>query len=131
MSHHLLLCDADEVSGFELGAVHQLLQSIPGVYSLRQGDFVGSVLQGFFDFGGDTTIVELSEDTQRISLTGTGNAALQLALEIQGRSKRPLRAFDTSYTFDVPLDSVDSLAQFQQMVRGEGRAEGVRNHFTS
>lgn len=121
MSHQLLLLNADEQTMFCKDDVLQTLQSVRGLHGLQEGTSLGSVLRGVFEFQGDTTTVELSDDLKRISLSGTGVAALQIALELKEKLSIPLRAFDSSYTFDVLLNAVHDLYDFQSKItEGEG-----------
>src|SRR5260370_28800622 len=102
MSHQLLLVNADEQATFRKDEILNALQSVHGIQGLQEVASFGSVVRGTYLLQDDRTTVELSDDLKRLSLTGTGVAALQLAMELKKKLNTPL-AFDTSYTFDVLL----------------------------
>ena len=90
-----------------------------GVTNLRFGDLIGSVLEGDYRFNEDVTIVRLSDDLQTISMYGTGDASLNLALELQRREPRPLRVTDLGYDFEFSLQSVRTVAEMRRKIIAE------------
>ncbi len=49
--------------------------NIPGVENMREGKFVGSILEFEFREGEDFTTVRLSGDQETISISGLGDAS--------------------------------------------------------
>ena len=90
-----------------------------GVTNLRFGDLIGSVLEGDYRFNEDVTIVRLSDDLQTISMYGTGDASLNLALELQRREPRPLRVTDLGYDFEFSLQSVHTIEGMLHKINAE------------
>lgn len=110
----------DEGLLLDPAAVRDALVSIDGVYNLQDGGREGSVLDCEFDFEGDSTIIRLSADLKRVSLSGGGDASLEAALQLQRLLGLPLRAVDVAYSFDVLLAGVESLRELKNRI-----AEGV------
>ncbi len=100
---------------FRPDEVRAELSSIEGVYDLREGDFIGSVLDCEYDQHGASTIIRLGEDFKTIELTGVSDASLAAALELQHRLNRPLRLFDLSYTVDITIRGDESLRELKQL----------------
>ena len=117
MSHHLLLVNADESATFQREQVMEAVKTIPGFEMSSPSSFQGCAIRGEFKYQDDSTFFELSDDDTRISLSGTGIAALAFALVFQRRITEPLRAFDSSYTFDVCLNDVHDLGNFQSIAK--------------
>jgi hypothetical protein len=86
---------------------------VPGTHGLRDSDLIGSVLECKYDYSNDSTIVRLSDDLETISISGLGDASLNIALEIQRRMGLPLRAVDWDYSFDVDLSAFGSVHEFR------------------
>lgn len=109
----LIICgDAGFI--FDEEEVFRHLQDIAGVYNLERGHFVGAVLQGEYAFNGDRTIVRLSADRESITMAGTGDASLQLALELQQRAEQSLFVTDFGYDFNFSLQEVATLDEFKE-----------------
>lgn len=96
--------------------VRDVLHSIKGMHDMREGQFIGSVLDCEYDFGAASTIVRLGEDLKTIELTGVNDASLSAALEIQQRVGRPLRLFDLAYSFDTLLRGSQTLEELRELV---------------
>lgn len=111
-----LLMFIGEYEQFDDEEVYRYLQEIPGVSELKRGCFVGAVLQCHYDFNGDSTIVRLSDDLGTITAAGTGDASLQVALELQRRETRPIRVTDFGYNFDLSLGDMHGLEEFRQKI---------------
>ncbi len=106
---------------FDEDKVFQTLKDIPGVYNLERGDLVGAVLQCEYEFDGDQTIVRLSGDLESITIAGTGDASLQVALELQRREEQPLFVTDFGYGFNFSLKEVRTIEAIKEkMVASEG-----------
>jgi len=81
------------------------LAGIPGLYNCSETT-IGDRFSASFDYQGDSTIVRLSEDHQRISVAGSGPASTRLAVLVaQALASLSLRLFDLDYSFDIPLDT--------------------------
>ena len=111
-----LLMLIGEHEQFDAEKIYRDLQDIAGVSELKRGHFVGAVLQCHYAFNGDSTIVRLSDDLKTLTATGTGDASLQVALELQRRETRPMRATDFGYNFDLSLGDVRGLEEFRQKI---------------
>ena len=106
---------------FDEDKVFRNLENLPGVYNLERGDFVGAVLQCEYDFNGDHTIVRLSDDFKSITIAGTGNASLQIALELQQREEQPLFVTDFGYDFNFSLKDANTIDAIKEnMLTSEG-----------
>lgn len=106
---------------FKEDKVFRDLEDIPGVYNLERGDFVGAALQCEYEFDGDRTIVRLSDDLESITIAGTGDASLQVAIELQRREEQPLFATDFGYGFNFSLKEVYTIdAIKEKMLASEG-----------
>jgi hypothetical protein len=105
-------------SGFKFNAeqIYQALQSLPGVHDLQRGTLTDAVLQGEYDFQGDSTILRLSADLQSITATGTGPASQQIILTLQKLLARPLFVTDYGYNFDLPLSGIQTVEEFSQQI---------------
>jgi hypothetical protein len=101
---------------FDEEAVLQHLQDIPGVYNLERGDFVGAVLQGEYQYKGDRTMVRLSDDLESITIAGTGDASLQLALELQQREEQPLFMTNLGYDYSLSLQEAHTLNEIKKRI---------------
>ena len=113
----LLVFDS-EGEEFDAASVKQGLSAVEGVFDLREGAFIGSVLECEYATAGDRTIVRLSDDLKTISFTGLGDASLTLAMELQRRLGRRLRAIDLGYSFEVDLGDYQTLEALREAVRG-------------
>ena len=109
----LLLYVSEDVS-FDLGKVRLALEQIPGTYDLRTDHTIGAVLQCKYDFGSDSTIVRLTEGLETISISGTGEASIRIALEIQRQLAVPLHAVDSDYSFDILLGTEGGNSELRQ-----------------
>ena len=114
----LLLLYIGDGQQFDEEKVFQILNSVPGVKNLNRGKTTGAIMEGNYDFSSDSTIVRLAEDLETISISGTGDASLQLALEIQRAYHQPLHLVDSDYSFDVVLSDVSSLSGLKSIVGG-------------
>lgn len=50
---------------------------------------------------------------------GTGDASLNLALELQRREPRPLRVTDLGYDFEFPLQSIRTIGEMLDKINAE------------
>jgi hypothetical protein len=113
--NNLLLLNADGCE-FNRAEVKEALEGIEGVYNLREGDFIGSILDCEFDFENDSTIVRLSDDLKTIEMTGVGDSGLRMALELQRSLTSNLRMIDWAYTFDIRLSGIESFEALRAIV---------------
>ena len=115
-----LLLFVGEGAKLDKREVKRVLEGIPGVFGLEDKALVGAVLQAHFDFASDSTIVRLKDDGETISLSGTGDASLKLAFEIQAKLAAPLRMVDADYSLDIALQRVESLDELRRRVFTKG-----------
>lgn len=102
------------------GRVLMALEEMPGVSALRVRKGVGSVLECEYDLEGDATLIRLKDDLETIAISGTGEASLTAALELQRRLATALRLVDSDYTFDVELQDVGSVEELRAAIGGSG-----------
>ena len=98
-------------------APHQIasiLQEIQGTNNLKEGNFVGSILECEFVDENDFTLIRLSDDLDTITISGMGNASLKISLEIQRRYPKPIRLIDSDYSFDLVLEKIISVSELRQ-----------------
>ncbi len=93
-----------------------IAKNIPGVENIREGEFVGSILEFEFREGEDFTTVRLSGDRETISIYGLGDASLKIALLIQKPYPQAIIAVDSDYSFELILDKINSLEQLHQKI---------------
>lgn len=106
---------------FDEDKVFRNLEELPGSLNLERGDFVGAVLQCEYEFNGDHTIVRLGDDLESITIAGTGDASLQVALELQRREEQPLFVTDFGYDFNFSLKDIHTVdAIKEKMLASEG-----------
>lgn len=103
---------------FDREAVSAALHSVRGTYDHKENT-LGSLLECRFDWADDSTIVRLTEDQESISLSGSGDASLKLALELQASVGQPLRLVDSDYSFDLPLSEVSSVEDLRSRMSSE------------
>lgn len=101
---------------FSVVQIREVLQSIDGTRELREGKFIGAVMDCEYDFGEASTIIRLGEDLKTIELTGVNDASLSAALEVQRRLGRPLQIFDLAYSFDSVIEGSETLADLRKLV---------------
>ncbi len=106
---------------FDADKVFRNLEDLPGAHDLERGDFVGAALQCEYEFDGDRTLVRLSDDLESITIAGTGDASLQVALELQRREEQPLFVTDFGYDFNFSLKGIHTIdAIKEKMLASEG-----------
>jgi hypothetical protein len=111
---NFLLVFHDDQSPFDPDDIRRVFEDIPGTSELTTE---GSRLRCHFDFNQDTTTAHLAEDLDAISIHCTGDASLQMALEIQRRYPQPLRVTDLDYGFDLLLSEIGSVEEFDKKIR--------------
>ena len=70
----LLILFIGENERFDQNQLVDIAKNVPGVENIREGKFVGSILEFEFSEGEDFTTVRLSDDRETISISGLGNA---------------------------------------------------------
>ncbi|WP_449416309.1 hypothetical protein [Phormidium nigroviride] len=104
---------------FDPQQIALMLQEIPGTNNLKEGNFVGSILECEFSDENNFSLIRLSDDLETITISGMGgmgNASLKISLEIQKRYPKPLRLIDSDYTFDLVLEKILSLSELRQKI---------------
>ena len=112
----LLILFIGENEKFDKNKLVDIAKEIPGVENIREGEFVGSILEFEFSEKEDFTTVRLSGDRETISISGLGNASLKIALSIQKRYPKPIIAVDSDYSFELVLNKINSLNQLRQKI---------------
>jgi hypothetical protein len=110
----------DSHETFEIDKLRRDLREIKGVYNLREEN-----CEGQYRFQDSETLFTLSNDLQRFSCRPENAASYNLALELQKRETRPLRAVNTSYDFDLILTEIKSLTDFQEKINSEIYSEAA------
>ena len=95
------------------------LANISGVRDLDGENFSDSPVACNYDFADDTTTLRLARDLRAIFIHGTGDASLNLALELQRREPRPLRVTDLGYDFEFSLQSVRTIGEMLHKINAE------------
>lgn len=119
----MLLLFIGENETFNLSQVADSLTKIPNIKNVKQGDFVGSILECEFSDKTDFTIIRLSDDLETISIDGDGDASLKIALKIQNNYPQNLRLIDSNYSFDIELAKIKSVSQLRQNIRESSSAQ--------
>lgn len=103
---------------FDVEHTKRAIAKIDGVHDSRSGSFIGATFECEYDFGGETTVVRMSEDGETVTVEGLGNEALDFALKLQALLSEPLRIIDLDYTFDLPLTDFESTTQLRAAMQG-------------
>ena len=110
----LLILYIGENEKFDKTLLVEIMAHIPGTKELPEENLVGSIREWEFVDSGDRTLVRLSEDLETISIPGTGDASLKIALELQKHYPIPIRVVDEDYSFDLMLKEMGSVAALRQ-----------------
>lgn len=116
----LIVCGNSDFR-FNEDKVFRSLEDVPGVYNLERSGFVGVALQCEYEFDGDRTIVRLSDDLESITIAGTGDASLQIALELQQREEQPLFVTDFGYDFNFSLKGIAAIDAIKEKMLASER----------
>ena len=117
MASIVLVLDVVGASAFDPNEVRACLRDLSGIRDWDEND-PDHAFFFEFDSAGDTTIVHmLNSDSRFISIEGMGVASLQVALELQRRYGKEIHAIDDGCSFDIPLSTVSSLADFEEKIR--------------
>jgi len=111
----LLLVKADS-SSFEPSEVEQVFRSDSRFRDLRVNTSSGDVIACKFVDSENWTLISLGTERECISVSYTGRAALQAALAIQRGLSYPLRAFDSSYTFDLTFFDISTVEELEAAI---------------
>jgi hypothetical protein len=109
-----LLIYIGEKQTFDLEKTVPLIQSMAGVTNARRGKFIGAVFECEYAFGGETTVVRISDDLETVTVEGLGREAADFAVKLQQRLDVPLRAIDMDYSFDLALSNFSSEEEFRR-----------------
>src|ERR1700730_7840457 len=97
---NLLLFNSDQ-RPFDFDAVNRIVQSENGFRDVCFDEPGGALMEAVYAEDQDFIIVRLSRNGNRISLSGTTDAALRVALILQRHLQSPLRIIDWDYSFDL------------------------------
>jgi len=100
--HNIMLFNADD-RPFDVASINRIFQSENGFHDVRFNEPGGAVIEADYVEPDDSTIVGLSGNRNRISLSGTSDATFHAALILQRNLETPLRIIDTEYSFDLIL----------------------------
>jgi hypothetical protein len=117
MGNMLLIAAVDDVP-LDEDEVRKAFRGIPGVYDMKERARGG--FQAEVQYAGDLISVEFSPEPHGcIACSHVSDAALYFALEVQKRVSVPLRAFDFSCGFVIPLRGIRSLEEFDELIDRE------------
>jgi len=119
----LLLLDYKRPSSFDFERVRLCLNALPGVRALHESD--RCVIYCEYDFEGDTTVVELSRDLSHLTIRGMGPASLHAARAIQCCYGKEIYAIDEGCSFNIPLSTVATLADFEDKMERQVGGEDL------
>src|SRR4051812_21871917 len=108
----LMLFNPD-FSPFEPRVVARALRSCPEFKNTRIGTPIGTLIECEYNESDEWTIIRLSENAERISLTGVSNASLRAALLIQKSLGIPLRMVNDDNTFDLTFSDIETLEDLE------------------
>ncbi len=108
----LLLLRVDGLP-FDEAAVFKAITALPGLEKADREQRIDALLEAHIWHDKDATIVRLSEDRARLSLSGSSPAAFFAAFELGRRLGVPTRIVDSNYVIDVPIDEVASPEDLQ------------------
>lgn len=97
---------------FAVDVIRKILESEPGFQDIRCLNVVAASIEATYGDDQDSTIVLLSEDLRRISLSQSTDAALHVAWTLQRHIADHLNIFEYSYSLDLLIKDfvdVDSL----------------------
>jgi hypothetical protein len=112
---NFLLLKSDELP-FDLAAVQGIFHWERGFWNVRFDEPGGAVIEADYVQAEDWTIISLSKDLSRISLSGTSDAALRAALILQTHITLPLRIIDTDYSFDLALQDYSNVEELRAAI---------------
>lgn len=105
---------------FERPRVEESIVAIDGIADVRTIGAVACSLECEFAVPGDSTILRLSDDSETVSIHGTGAAATQFAVEFQRDYGGEIHLIDTEYSFDHVLDGTQSASDVRQWLEEGG-----------
>jgi hypothetical protein len=108
----LLLCKADSRL-FDQSEVERIFRSDAKFVDLRFNTPVGDLIACKYVDSDDWTLINLDNDRQSISLSGTNRAAMQAVLAIQKALGIPLRVFDNTYSFDLTFSVIATVEELE------------------
>jgi hypothetical protein len=114
--HDILLFNPDD-RPFDADVIERIFQSENGFRDVRFNEPGGDVIEADFVEPEDWTIVGLSGNRNRISLSGTSDAALRAALILQRNLDTPLRIVDTDYSFDLILRDFQTTEELRAAIQ--------------
>src|SRR3954454_18997111 len=108
-----LLLVKPDFSSFEPSEVEQLFHSDHHFRDPRVDSSSGELSECDYVEGGNSTTIYLSDDRECLSIDDTGEAALKALLIVQKALGLPVRAFDSSYTFDLTFSDISSVEELE------------------
>lgn len=94
---------------FDLNRTAAAFAEIDGVSNVRQGNFIGAVLEGNYSFAGRPTVVRISKDLETVTVEGLIEEATDFAIKLQrSLPEPPLHVIDMDYSFNLELSTFQS-----------------------
>ena len=108
MSNKLLIFIGPD-QAFDIGAVDQIIGSLPDCAITKLGAGIGAVQQYLIAQGSDELIVRIATDMETVTIDGpVGNLSADFALTLQAGLSFPIRIIDMGYNFDLPIGAFGS-----------------------
>lgn len=108
-----LLLTKINFSSFEPSEVEQVFHSDSRFKNIRGNSSIGGLTECDYVEAGDSATIYLSDDRECISVDNTGRVALKAVLTIQKALGIPLRAFDSSYSFDLTFSDIATVEELE------------------
>lgn len=120
---NILILFINDNEKFDKKKILPILQEISGTKNLKEGNFIGSIIECEYSYEDDFTLVRLSEDLETITISGMGDSSLKIALEIQKRYPTAIRVVDSDYNFELILEELESVSEFRQRILDASSAQ--------
>ena len=118
-----LMIFINEHEKFDFSSTVRAISNLDNVYDLvikednsEALDPEGSVLLCRYRYGNDITNVRFNEDLSFIAAERLAEASLDFALKLQSLIEMPLTATDTGYSFQVKLNNIASIQEFEDIM---------------
>ena len=87
---------------FDVNATVNALAQIEGIFNIREGNFIGAVMECEYTLDGRTTIVRLSKDLETVTVDGLGAESMDFAVRFQRALPIPaLHVIDMDCSFNL------------------------------
>jgi hypothetical protein len=103
---------------FDKAETIKALKSLDGIVESRAGQFIGAIFECEIQRSNYRTIVRLTADLETITIEGTSDDSLSLALEINEALEVSTSVVDMDYSFHIEMASVSNLDDFKKAISG-------------